>query len=101
MSLGEVNESVASIKSWPRSWRQELFTDGGSDFSIRAHMEIVTAVDGFGVMSKQDGVIERRMSQVGDDPRVIKMASIMEELIKEWYDEDRSVKQETVGDIVV
>lgn len=93
MSLGEVSETTSIVKSWPRSWRQELFTDGGTDFRMRAHMEIVTMVDGFGAMSKQEGVVERRMSQVGNDTRVIQMAHIMEELIKEWYDEDRKTLQ--------
>jgi hypothetical protein len=93
MAIGDMTESTASVKSWPRSWRQEMFTDGGTDFTFRAHMEIVTSIDGIGVVSKQDGVVERRMSQVKDDKRVQQLAALLQELVAEWRDEDRKKLQ--------
>lgn len=49
----ETTETV-STRSWIRSWRQELYTDLGSDFRMVAHLErVITAADGATVLGRQ------------------------------------------------
>lgn len=43
-TLWDETTETTELKSWVRSWRQEFYTDLGSDFRLVAHMEKVTTL---------------------------------------------------------
>lgn len=84
LQTGSVNTT-----SWVRSWRQELFTDLGKDFSFVAHIEQVTTFEsGQEPSHKALGQVVRRMSEVKDDPDVQQLQVLLTTLVKKWIDED-------------
>ena len=84
-SSGTVNTST-----WTRSWRQELRTDLGSDFTLTANVEEVTVLETGEVIHSPLPNVVRSLSQVGTDPRVIQLVGLLTELIKEYLDEDQA-----------
>lgn len=88
MALGEERTTTTTATTWLRSWRVEFFTDLGSDFSMIAHMENVTSLDGGLVLHVDAGTVSRSASMVGSDPRVQQLQALMTELIGEWQDQD-------------
>lgn len=77
-----------SLTKWDRSWRQEFFTDLGSDFTLVAHIEEVKTLDDGTVTHTLKPPVVRKLSEVGSDPRVQQLHALMTELIKEWMDQD-------------
>ena len=93
MSDWELKEETITARQWVRSWRQELFTDLGTNFQIEAHMEQVTTLPDGSVAKKNLPSVVRSLSQVGADPRVQQLHLLLTELINEWRLEDMN-KQE-------
>ena len=77
-------ETPVTAQSWVRSWRQELYTDLGSDFSLVAHMERVTVLPSGAVHHEPLPEIRKSMSSVIGDPRVQNLSALLTELIGEW-----------------
>lgn len=88
MSDWELKEETTTARQWVRSWRQELFTDLGTNFQIEAHMEQVTTLPDGTVAKKMLPSVVRSLSQVGSDPRVKQLNALLTELINEWRLED-------------
>lgn len=65
----ETTETVET-KSWVRSWRQELYTDLGSDFRMVAHLEkVLTTSDGSTILGRQTlPNVQTTASQCATDP---------------------------------
>lgn len=84
--------TTSDITRYTRSWRQEFYTDLGSDFKLIAHLEEITKLDDGTVMNKPCGTVTRSASIVGQDKRVQQIQVLMTELIKEWLDEDMATK---------
>ena len=86
------NESTSSVNvvQWDRSWRQEIFTDLGTDFVIKYHMERVGALESGEVIHTPLPMVTRTMSQVGSDPDVQELAMLMTKLAEKWMLEDQA-----------
>lgn len=93
MSDWDLKEETITARQWVRSWRQEFFTDFGTNFSMEAHMEQVTMLPDGTIAKKPLRSVVRRFSEVGTDPRVQQINSLLTELINEWRLEDMN-KQE-------
>lgn len=91
MSDWNLQEAPVALTKWRRSWRQEFFTDLGSDFRFVAHLEDAVS-DGAEATTEHVGVVTRSASQVMEDPRVQQLSAIMTELVKEWMDEDEAAR---------
>ena len=92
MSDWDLKKETVEATAWKRSWRQEFFTDLGTDFKMIAHMEeVITLPDGSVIHKQLDPVI-RQSSKVYSDPRVQQLHAILTELIDEWRIEDMNNK---------
>lgn len=88
MSDWDLKTETVEAVAWKRSWRQEFFTDLGTDFKMIAHMEEVTLLPDGTTAKKQLPAVTRDITQVGADPRVQQLHAILTELINEWRLED-------------
>lgn len=95
LETGTVNKT-----QWLRSWRQEFYTDLGSDFKLKAHLETVVMLDDGNILHKQAGEVTRVASIVGSDPRVQQIQILLTELIQEWIAEDEAKKEAGSNDIL-
>ena len=95
--MGELlnkQQTNVQVTSWDRSWRNDGFTDYATDFSIRFYMETITCDDKKNKISSVDkGVIERKMSEVKDDPDVQIIKAAMTRLMTKWQAEDEAKAQ--------
>lgn len=83
---------IANLLKWQRSWRQELYTDLGTDFRFIAHIEEITALETGEVIHRPRPQVVRSMSQVMTDPDVLLLNEILTRLIKKWMDEDEAAR---------
>ena len=89
-TLWNKSEAQLTTTSWDRSWRCEEFTEYGSDFTIRIHMEtILTDINKNVVNRIPQKPIERALSQVIDDPDVQAYLALKQKLVAKWLGEDR------------
>ena len=90
-TLWDKTEAQLATTSWDRSWRCEEFTEYGSDFTIKIHMEtIITDANKNVVNRVPQQPITRMLSQVQDDPDVLAYLAIKQKLVAKWLGEDRS-----------
>lgn len=80
--------NTTDITKWTRSWRQELYTDLGTDFKLVAHMENVTTLATGEIIHTPLPAITRQMSLVATDPDVILLQEVLTRLVKKYLDED-------------
>jgi len=90
MSDWNLSTGTTNVTKWTRSWKQELYTDLGTDFKIVLQMEEITALDSGEVVHTQLRPVVRMLSQVMNDPDVVQMATLMTALAKKWLDEDNT-----------
>ncbi|MEI6297074.1 MAG: hypothetical protein WCO84_05555 [bacterium] len=90
MSDWNLSTGTSNTTKWTRSWRQELYTDLGSDFRIVLHMEEVTTLDSGEVIHKELPQVVRKLSAVSSDPDVVQLATLLTSLAKKWLDEDNT-----------
>ena len=90
MSDWDLKEETITARQWVRSWRQEFFTDFGQDFRVVAHMEQVTLLPNGTYLREQLPCIERTMDNVASVDSVLKLQSIMTDLINTWRLEDKA-----------
>ena len=88
-TLWNATQTQISATSYLRSWRQEIFSDYGTDFTLVCHMEnVVCDSDGNKIGSTDAGKVVRVLSKVYDDPNVQAMMAAMTALVPQWYVED-------------
>lgn len=88
MSDWDLKTETVEAVAWKRSWRQEFYTDLGTDFKMVAHMEeVVTLPDG-SVIHKPLPEVVRAASDVYQDPRVQQLHALLTDLVNEWRIED-------------
>lgn len=91
-----LKEEQINAATWLRSYRQELYTEYGSDFTIKAYMEEVTCgEDQQKIKSEAKEVISRSLSQVSEDPDVITLKEVLSRLVYKWYQEDQAKMEPT------
>ena len=90
MSDWELKEEAVTARQWVRSWRQEFFTDFGQGFRMVAHMERITLLPNGTYMREQLPCIERTMDNVASVDSVLKLQTIMTDLINIWRLEDNA-----------
>lgn len=90
MSDWNLKEGTATTKTWTRSWRQEFYTDLGTDFRVVLHMEDVTTLDTGEVIHTPKPSVVRTLSQVMGDADAVQMVTLMTTLAKKWLDEDNT-----------
>ena len=97
MSDWNLQTGTLNATTWQRSWRQELFTDLGSNFRFVAHMEEVSTFEGSDVvLRKALPEVTRKMSDVYQDPDVQELNALLTKLVKKWMDEDNRITQPVV-----
>ena len=90
-TLWNKTDNQLTTTSWDRSWRCEEFTEYGSDFTIKIHMETIITDENKNVVSRiAQAPITRALSQVQDDPDVQAYLVLKQKLVAKWLGEDRA-----------
>lgn len=90
MPISDLTTSASSLVSWLRSWRMEGFTDRGTDYTLRFHLEQITKLVDGRELHEQIGEVARLASQVKDDPDVLAWQDLTDKLCAKWFAEDQS-----------
>jgi hypothetical protein len=101
MSDWNLQTGTTNVTKWTRSWRQEFYTDLGTDFRVVLHMEEVTTLDTGEVVHKPLTAVSRTLSQVMGDPDAVQMVTLMTSLAKKWLDEDNTPPEPVIDEPVV
>lgn len=101
MSDWNLQTGSSNITKWTRSWRQEFYTDLGTDFRVVIHMEEVTTLDSGEVIHKPLPSVTRTLSQVYSDPQAVELTTLMTGLAKKWLDEDNTPPEPVIDEPVV
>lgn len=81
----EIGQKTITVIQEERTWRIECFCEDGTDYTLRAHREVLTKDQDGNLISQERGKsVSRQVSQITDDPDALQFLQLAKLLCDKW-----------------